>query len=169
MSKKAADGDLVDEVVDGFKRERPDLSPRTVETVCRLIVAGRIMQDAAAATLSAYKVNYTDFDVLGMLRWSGPPFEQTPAELMRVVMITSGAMTTCLDRLETKGLAKRRLSDTDRRSRVVSLTAKGRKVVDDALTRRFAEAERLIAGLSAKDVKALNSLLRAVSEAAAAE
>jgi len=152
--------DLVDEVVENFAQERPDLDSLAIETACRLIYAGLLMQQRAAEVLKPFGMNYTDLDVLGTLRRSGAPFELSPAALMRSVMITSGAMTACLNRLEAEGLITRRLSDTDRRSRIIGLTAKGKRLIDKALAVRFGDAVSVVERLGKKDAATLNTLLR---------
>ncbi|MGJ3232828.1 MAG: MarR family winged helix-turn-helix transcriptional regulator [Oceanicaulis sp.] len=158
--------DLVDGVVARFAVERPDIAGDLVETVCRLIVAGRRMQARGARIVAAMGGHYTDFDVLGTLRTAGPPHELTPADLMEQVMITSGAMTACLNRLERERLVVRRVDETDRRVRRIRLTETGRALADKALTERFADAARILDGLDAQTLRTLNALLRDVSERA---
>ena len=158
--------DLVDEVVAGFAAERPDLDSRAIETVCRLIYSGRRMEQHAAAVLKPFGLNYTDLDVLGTLRRSGKPFELTPADLIRSAMITSGAMTICLNRLESAGMVARRVSTEDRRVRIVRLTARGKALIDRVLTARFGDARDILAHMPRKDIETLNALLRAAVEKA---
>ena len=57
-----------------------------------------------------------DFDVLATLRRAGAPFRLSPGELSASTMVTSGAVTKRVDRLESKGLVKRSVS-ADRRPR----------------------------------------------------
>ncbi|MEM9234867.1 MAG: MarR family transcriptional regulator [Pseudomonadota bacterium] len=159
-SKRSPENDMVDEVVEGFAAELPHIDSLTFETVCRLIVAGKGLEQAAAAMLRQFGFNYTDFDVLGMLLSSGEPYELTPADLLRFTMITSGAMTTCLDRLESAGMIGRRMSEQDRRVRVISLTGKGRAIIEEALTLRYDAAEGVLAGLSRAETRQLNDILR---------
>lgn len=167
--KNAAPPDLVDEVVDGFRTERPDLDPRAIEAACRLIYAGRSAVAHAERTLERFGLNYTDLDVLGNLRRSGAPFELSPAALQRQAMITSGAMTTCLDRLEQAGMITRHVRPEDRRSRIVRLSAKGRALIDEALSARFGSAARAAAALSSEEIDTLNALLRRFTEALEAQ
>ena len=155
--------DLVDETVEEMIRERPDLDAKTIETVCRIIFTGRKMEQFATRTLKALGINYTELDVLGSLRCAEDGRELTPAELMRAAMITSGAMSLCLDRLEKAGLVTRRKSTTDRRVRKVSLTPKGRKLIDKAFTLRFGEAERLVESLTARQLATMNTTLRVIA------
>ena len=86
----------------------------------------------------------------------------SPADLLRFTMITSGAMTTCLDRLEAAGMITRRMSETDRRARVISLTEKGMGVIEDALFERYEAAASSFADLSKEELVALNAVLRRV-------
>ena len=58
-------------------------------------------------------------------------------------MLTSGAMTHRLDRLETSGWIERRPDPDDRRGVKVHLTKSGRDLVDRAIEARFEEAPSL--------------------------
>jgi DNA-binding MarR family transcriptional regulator len=77
-------------------------------------------------------------------------------------MLSSGAMTNRIDRLEEQGLVERRPSPSDRRSLKVLLTAEGRKVVDKAVADRLDEAEGALCGLKAEERDQLADLLRAM-------
>ena len=155
--------DLVEEVVQLFARERPDIAPETLRTVCRIIVAGRLLEQRAAALLRSSRLNYTDFDILGMLRVNGEPYQAQPQELVRRVMISSGAMTTALGRLENAGYVTRRVDPDDRRIKWVILTAEGKAVIDDALTRRFGDAGSALDHLTSRDFSALDRILKGVA------
>ena len=72
------------------------------------------------------------FDILATLRRSGVPFELTPSELAQQTMVTTGAVSKRLDRLETAGLVTRRENLEDARGRVVALTPQGRDAIDRA-------------------------------------
>src|ERR1043165_3765219 len=56
-------------------------------------------------------------------------------EIGKKVLLTSGSITTAVDRLESKALVERRASGTDRRARVGPLTEQGRELI----TRSYAE------------------------------
>ncbi|NNU16074.1 MarR family transcriptional regulator [Parvularcula sp. ZS-1/3] len=163
MADEADSQDLVDEVVESFSRARPDIDPDTLRTLCRIIVAGRLLEDRAAALLKPSGMIYTDFDILGMLRRTGPPHELTPNDLIRMVMISSGAVTAALGRLEKQGYVARRVSDEDRRVRIVSLTDEGKRVIDEAFTVRMDDAAEAFSGFSEDDHKAIDRLLRDVA------
>jgi DNA-binding MarR family transcriptional regulator len=76
------------------------------------------------------------------------------------MMLSSGAMTNRLDRLEEMGLVRRLADPDDRRGRLVELTPKGLKLVDEAVVAHFANEDRLLGGLSAKERDTLAGLLK---------
>jgi DNA-binding MarR family transcriptional regulator len=78
---------------------------------------------------------------------------------MDQTMVTSGAVTKRLDRLEGAGLVERRVSDGDRRSRIVALTEKGRRLIDQAAPEHFANEARLLEPLTASERRTLAALL----------
>jgi DNA-binding MarR family transcriptional regulator len=152
--------DLVDEIVSAFSKERPDIEPGLLELASRLIVVGRLLESRGARLIAERDGHYTDYDVLGMLRTAGSPYEMTPAVLMRRVMLTSGAMTACLKRMETKGLITRRTDETDRRIKHVRLTEKGVAAAESVLTRRYGDLKQALAGLTKAEAERLIVLLR---------
>lgn len=101
-----------------------------------------------------------EFDVLACLRRSGEPFELTPTELYKSVMLTSGAMTNRLDRLENKGLIERIASKNDRRSSLVRLSAKGFALIDEFIQSHFDHEAELLASLSAEEQRTLDGILK---------
>lgn len=139
--------------------ERPDLDTSPV------LVIGRIHRVAAALTpeltavYAEFGLGEGEFDVLATLRRQGAPFTLTPGELGDRTMVTSGAVSKRLDRLEARGLVERRASSADGRSRPVSLTRAGRDLIDRAMTAHAANEARLLAGLSARDRDTLARLL----------
>ena len=99
-------------------------------------VVGRILRLAAGLqrrgeeSLAPFNLSMWQFDVLATLRRAGAPFRLSPTQLMRAVMLTSGAMTNRLDRLETAGLVRREPDPADRRGLQIVLTSQGLKLVD---------------------------------------
>lgn len=128
--------------------------------VGRILHLGRLLEDHANAGLRPYGVSYTELDVLATLRRSGKPYRLTPTALRQSVLLTSGAMTACLNRLEARGLVERRPADDDRRSLTASLTSRGVRLVDGAIAARFEQARVALAGLSPAECERLATLLR---------
>lgn len=155
--------DHVDLVLSQWAAERPDLDVSAMGVVGRLARVQRLFEAEMRATFARHDLDSPSFDVLATLRRSGSD-GLTPAGLMRAGMVTSGAITQRLDRLEERGLVRRAPSDADRRSVLVSLTDAGRALVDAALPDHVATEERLLAGLDAAQREQLASTLRTVLE-----
>jgi DNA-binding MarR family transcriptional regulator len=75
-------------------------------------------------------------------------------------MLSSGAMTTRLDRLEERGLVARSLSPDDRRSFVITLTPAGLELADRAISTRLAGVERILNLILPAEQEELAQLLR---------
>jgi DNA-binding MarR family transcriptional regulator len=152
--------DPVDELLREWKRERPELNVAPMAIVGRVLNLGRILEGRATAWLRDTGIHYTDLDVLATLRRSGAPYRLTPTALRKSALITSGAMTACLNRLERLGLIARAPVDHDRRVLTASLTKKGVRLIDEAIAVRFEEAADAVASLSKSEQAELSRLLR---------
>ena len=153
-------GDAVDLILAQWARERPDLDCSPMGVVCRISQLQREVFLAQRATFARHGLDVPSFDVLAALRRAGEPYQLTPTELMRTALVTSGAITQRLDRLEEKGLITRERSEADGRAVVVTLTGAGRAALDDTLPDHLETERRLLAGLDADDQEALAGLLR---------
>jgi DNA-binding MarR family transcriptional regulator len=101
-----------------------------------------------------------EFDVLATLLRSGAPYRLRPTELYRSLMISSGGLTDRLDRLEKAELIRRGEPQGDARSLPVELTREGRRRVETAFREDMKIEAQLLAGLSGKELKTLEGLLR---------
>ena len=159
---KKKNTDVVDELLADWARERPKLDVEAMAVVGRVIHLSSLLEVDANKVLAPHGLRYTDFDVLATLRRAGKPYELKPMQLRRAVLITSGAMTACLDRLERKGLVRRLPDPDDRRGTLVRLTREGRTKIDVVAPARFAEATNAISMLKKAEIKATSDTLRAV-------
>jgi DNA-binding MarR family transcriptional regulator len=143
-----------------WRRERPDLDVSPMGVIGRLNEASALIaRDRLAPVFARFGLQMGEFDVLATLRRSGAPCALTPTELYEATMVTSGAMTARLDRLEKAGLIQRAPHPSDRRGVVVQLTAKGREITDDALTAHVANEHEVLAGLTREERDILAKLL----------
>ncbi|MFB7471515.1 MarR family winged helix-turn-helix transcriptional regulator [Kitasatospora sp. NPDC056184] len=144
-----------------WRRERPDLDVSPQAVIGRLHrLAGRLTEELCLV-YGRYGLAEGEFDVLAALRRAGAPFERAPGELAARTMVTTGAMTKRIDRLERAGLVTRRRSEADGRGRVVALTEAGRRLIDEAFTAHMRNEHRLLGLLSAEEAAALEGLLTA--------
>lgn len=151
--------DHVDGILKQWNRERPDLDVAPMGLIGRISrIYGHLMREMSE-TFAKHGLNRASFDVLATLRRSGPPYALSPGDLLAATMVTSGTMTNRIDQLEKAGLVARAHNPEDRRSMRISLTQKGREVIDAAVTDHVATQARLTAMLSEEERKALDEML----------
>lgn len=142
-----------------WRAERPDLDVRPQGVIGRLHRLANFLTDELTAVYAEHGLSEGEFDVLAALRRTGAPYELAPNELAHHTMVTTGAMTKRLDRLEGAGLVTRRPSTSDGRRRVVALTRKGKTLIDQAFTAHLANERRLLDALTPKQADQLEALL----------
>jgi len=152
--------DAIDRIVGEWYQVRPDLDPSPLALLGRLERLAGLVRRRVDAVLKPYGLAWELLDVLGTLRRAGPPFRRTPTALYRSCMLSSGAMTNRIDRLEAAGLVRRIPDPEDRRGTLVGLTARGLEVVDKAIAAVWAAQAQLVAGLTDADQEQLSTLLR---------
>lgn len=156
-----ADGaDGVDRIVAQWAVERPDLDTGPMSVIGRIHRLGALLDGGLRTVFAQVGLGNGDFDVLASLRRSGAPYRLTPTQLTATVMVTSGAVTKRVDRLEKAGLVSRTVSAEDGRGRLIELTAGGRALVDRMLGVHWANEDRLLGALSAQERDQLAGLLR---------
>lgn len=104
----------------------------------------------------------SDFRVLEALLHKGP----LPVNVIgRKVELTTGSITTAIDRLEGKLLVARKNHSTDRRIRIVELTAKGRRLIERGFSEHESHMEEAVKALSREQRSTLVDLLKAIGGA----
>jgi DNA-binding MarR family transcriptional regulator len=151
--------DRVARIQQEWARERPDVDVAPQGLLGRLHRLGVLLGDELEIVYRRYGLSAGEFDVLATLRRAGEPYERAPGELASFTMVTTGAMTKRIDRLERAGLVTRRQSHSDGRGRVVALTPAGRDLIDRAFTEHMANERRLVDVLAPEDAGHLEALL----------
>jgi DNA-binding MarR family transcriptional regulator len=160
---KRGERDHVDRFLDEIAEELPGNLDLVVEGIVDRIngINWRIRK-MLDETLEQYGLTTGDWRVLTALRWAGKPHRRSAGELARIADLSSGAMTNRLDHLEEAGLVERIREPPDRRTVLVQLTAKGKRLHQAAIGVQ-AEKEALLGkALPDKDKRQLESLLRQV-------
>jgi MarR family transcriptional regulator, 2-MHQ and catechol-resistance regulon repressor len=98
----------------------------------------------------------SDFAVLEALLHKGP---LAVGELGRLVLLTSGSITTSIDRLERDGLVERAQASADRRSRIVHLTMAGEELIRTRYAAHELDMEQPFETLSTAEMRTLVRLL----------
>jgi DNA-binding MarR family transcriptional regulator len=152
--------DEVDGIAAAWQAERPDLDLAPIQVLSRVSRIAQLLDDRRSQAFAEHGLAAHEFDVLAALRRSGPPYEQTPGQLIEATHVTSGTMTNRLDRLASRNLIVRRAHPADGRQVIIRLTSAGRRRVDAAFEALLASEEALLAGLSASQRSSLAGGLR---------
>lgn len=144
-----------------WARERPDLDVSPQGVIGRLHRLGLLLTERLCLVYRRYGLSEGEFDVLAALRRAGEPFERAPGELAAHTMVTTGAITKRIDRLERGGLVARHRSTVDGRGRVVALTPAGRDLIDQAFADHMRNERSLLDGLAPEEAAQLEVLLTA--------
>ncbi|WP_129840114.1 MarR family transcriptional regulator [Streptomyces sp. RFCAC02] len=159
--------DAVDLIVGQWREERPDLSAalEPMEVMGRIQRMQRVHEQHFRKLRDAFGLAMGEIDMLFTLRRSGPPYTLTAGAFLKAAMVTAGAVTNRIDRLEDKGLVERVRESADRRSVQIRLTEHGKAVADDMITTHLREYERILSALGARQREQIASGLRAILEA----
>jgi DNA-binding MarR family transcriptional regulator len=158
-SGPAAAPDSIEGLLAEWRHERPDLDPWPFAIFGRAWRLSASLLNDAETWLAPVGLTFESFSVIVTLRRSGPPFELNPTALYRESLLSSGAITNRIDRVEAQGLVKRLPDPKDRRGTIVRLTVKGRRLADRAIKLHFEALAELLAGISRSERDALAALL----------
>lgn len=151
--------DAVDRIVSQWAHQRPDLDVSPMLVIGRLHRVADRLDAALRSTFADAGLGDGEFDVLATLRRAGSPHTLSPSQLAASMMVTSGATTKRIDRLERRGLVSRSRCDTDGRGRSVTLTDAGARLVDEVVERHVANEARLLEPFSVDERTTLANLL----------
>lgn len=156
--------DAVDAILDQWRREKPDLVDELwpMSIVGRVQRLSRLLERELATFFAARDLQHWESDVLLTLRRAPGPL--TAGTLLRSAMVTSGAITNRIDRLEARGLVERIRDTADRRSVRVQLTPRGRDLLDELFAEHLANEARLLAGIPPESREPLAGILRGALE-----
>ncbi|MGI9621345.1 MAG: MarR family winged helix-turn-helix transcriptional regulator [Acidimicrobiales bacterium] len=152
--------DKVDEIVAQWAVERPDVDVTGMAIIGRITRLEREIRPLLNSVFAEHGLESWEFDLLATLLRSGEPHQLTPGQLLDSMMITSGAVTNRIDRLEARGFVKRNKSESDGRQVLVALTEQGMAVVDAALLDHADNELQIIKALDEGERTNLVELLR---------
>jgi DNA-binding MarR family transcriptional regulator len=152
--------DGVDEIQEAWRRERPDIDVTSIGLITRIWRLARHLERARKRALAELDLDEVTLDALAVLRRSGAPYRLTAGQMQQASLITTGAVTQRLDRLELVGLVRRQADQTDGRVVWVQLTSKGRATIDGVVAGLMERENALVAPLSVPQRENLTRLLR---------
>lgn len=155
--------DTVADIVQQWRVQRPDLDPSPLLVVGRILRLGQLMDGALAPLFAQAGLGNGEFNILAALRRAGAPYTRSPSELRDSLLVTGGAITKQVDRLEGKGLVTRERAAHDARSRTITLTPAGVELVDNLMARHLDRQTDLLSSLPPRRQAQLASLLAALA------
>ncbi|MDU0294246.1 MarR family transcriptional regulator [Saccharothrix longispora] len=156
--------DVVDVVLAQWARERPDVDTSPMAVLARVVRLSRLLERELREFVGRFGLEPGEFDVLATLRRAGSARGMTAGAFLSASLVTAGAITNRVDRMQAKGLVERVPDDTDRRVVRITLTDRGRDLVDGMLAEHMRHYERLLEPLDARTRTAVADALRSLLE-----
>ena len=153
--------DEVDRIVEGWRRARTDLDVAPLAVFSRISRLSRYLEVARRGAFADAGLEGWEFDMLSALRRSGDD-ALSPGALMHETLVTSGTMTTRIDKLVARGLVSKNRSPHDGRAVEVRLRSEGVARVDAAMERLLESERELLDPLPPARQAALADTLRAL-------
>jgi MarR family 2-MHQ and catechol resistance regulon transcriptional repressor len=144
---------------------RPDRDASATRVWLILWKATRAVERNAIASVAGLGLGFSEFAALEVLFHKGP---QPVNAIGRTVLLTSGSITSAIDRLESRKLVRRAADPRDSRSRIVHLTAAGRALIAKAFQKHARDMEATLAVLNPSERLELVRLLKKAGMWAAA-
>lgn len=142
------------------KKEEPELSTHLWLV---LFKAFQTLKAHDERSIESTGLCLSDFAVLEALLHKGP----LPVNVIgSKVLLTSGSITSAVDRLEKKGYVQRQPVEGDRRVRLVSLTDSGKALIEEAFTRHQDALVQATSGLNTEEKEQLSALLKKLGKEA---
>jgi DNA-binding MarR family transcriptional regulator len=152
--------DRIDDILEQWQRESPLLDLSALAVTGRVMRIARLLEKHRESILASYGLTVWSFDMLATLRRQGPPYQLKPTDLYDLLMLSSGAMTNRIDRLEKEGLVARLRDPDDRRSVSVQLTPKGLELTDMVMPVLFERENQFLEQFTQTETQTFTKLLR---------
>ena len=165
MAAKRPTRDSLDESLEIWAREIPDLDPVTEGIIERIQILAFNVNQTMDETLQEFDLDRRAFQLLGKLRRHGAPYQVSAGKLAADLRLSSGAMTNRLDRMEAAGLVRRLPDPNDRRGTLVEPTEEGHAAWDKTVGAQARREALFSSVLGDADKQKLHDLLRHLMQA----
>ncbi|NUT46351.1 MAG: MarR family transcriptional regulator [Saccharothrix sp.] len=136
--------DAVDVVLAQWAAQRPDVDTSPMAVLTRVTRLARLLERELREFVGRFDLEPGEFDVLTTLRRAGSPQGMTAGAFLSASLVTAGAITNRVDRMQAKGLVRRVPDAADRRVVRITLTDRGRRLVDGMLAEHMGQYARLL-------------------------
>lgn len=143
-----------------WERELPEIDTAGMAILGRMRLITLLVRPQIEAIFKEHKLDTGETDVIFTLLRSGSPYCLRPTELFKSLMVSSGGMTSRLERLLKAGLIQRIADEDDGRSLLVQLTEQGIVCARNAFKSDMMVETQILSGLSQQEQEQLAHLLR---------
>ena len=151
--------DPVDAIQAAWRRERSDIDVSSIAILTRAMLIGRHLAAARTRALADLGTDAATLDVLATLRRAGSPHRLRASQIASATRVSAGAVSQRVERLERAGLVRRLIDEDDRRGVVVTLTKKGRHLIDSVVGGLMERESKLLEPFEAPERRVLERLL----------
>jgi DNA-binding MarR family transcriptional regulator len=152
--------DRIDEHVERWQRELPELEPRVEAITARMHLLVRFLRQGRQHALAGQTLQWWEYKTLLELRRRGKPYRATPKELAAALGLSPAGVTKRLTALERQGYVSRSHDTGDRRLVHVTLTRQGHQAWRRATSSESEIEKKLISQLTVSEQDELARLLR---------
>jgi MarR family transcriptional regulator, 2-MHQ and catechol-resistance regulon repressor len=124
-----------------------------------LMQTSKAIHDRIKEEMTKNKLGITEFSVLEVLYQKG---KQTIQQIGNCILVSSGSMTYCLDKLEQRGLICRNACLDDRRVIHVTLTDDGNDLMNEIMPKYHEFVNQMFDSLDSDEAETLVQLLKKV-------
>ncbi|TAM61894.1 MarR family transcriptional regulator [bacterium] len=157
---------IPDEIFDGGLEEYQGFDRLAIQTILALKVTAHRLENCAGEWFDEYGLTPAKLNVLICLRAHGERAMRL-SEVGDYLFSTRANVTGLVDGLERDGLVQRSANPGDRRSTLVTLTAKGLDLMAQMLPKHFSRVRRITSGLPPAEQRQLIALLAKLFDALA--
>lgn len=122
-----------------------------------LMQTTKAIQECIKSNVTKHDLSVTEFSVLEVLYHKGT---QTIHQVGSSILVASGSMTYVVDKLVQKGFLERNICPGDRRAIHISLSDKGRRLMDTLIPEHQVLIDSMFASLDHQEVNSLIDVLR---------
>lgn len=152
--------DKIDDILQQWKSIKPELDCSSMGVIGRLRQVDMSWKKKLDCVFNNQNMTGVEFDILATLRRSQVAL--TPTELYKMLMLSSGAMSTHIEKLAQRDLIERVSSQQDRRSCKIMLTEQGVVIIDIALQAHVKNMDNMLGALNDNEKTQFSELLKKV-------
>lgn len=155
---------MTNRLLEELKQSKPFARPSD-EAMVSIMRTASVLEHGSNELLREFGITQTQYNVLRILRGAGA-VGLCGKEIAERLVSRVPDVSRLLDRMEDTGLIAKKRDDSDRRHVTSRLTAKGKRVLDEATPRLTDFGRERVAKLSARTVVGLLEALATIREGA---